>query len=136
MYQITWRKLGAIGEIHSATGTILQQLFEARGILRARNHVHSKNSRHHEAGERIEDHGFVVNRQNLHRDREGRRIQKYTRDAGQNDSTPNSINICLLQQYHTLILPSPIFRLTFNEKIKVNNNRNFNPSHCKGWIVV
>lgn len=60
--------LYTVAKIHIPLRSIAKQLFKTRGVLRGRDNEHILHAGHHQAGERVVDHGLVVHRQQLLRD--------------------------------------------------------------------
>ena len=66
--------------------TITEQLFKLRNVLRRRNDEDFPYAREHQRGQRVVDHGFVINRQQALANRMSHWIQASTRSARQNDA--------------------------------------------------
>lgn len=63
-----------------------EELFEARGILRGGDDEDVADTRQHQGAQRVVDHGFVVDRQQLLGERPGGRLEPGAGAAGQNDA--------------------------------------------------
>ncbi len=72
------RCLYGIGNIQSPVTTVTQQLLKARRVLRRRDYQNVANARQHKSGQRVINHWFVVNRQQLLGDCQGGRVQTST----------------------------------------------------------
>ena len=67
--------LFGIGKGQSQPGAVTKDFAENRQIMGRGNNQNLANSRHHQNGKRVVNHGFVVNRQQLFADTQGKWIQ-------------------------------------------------------------
>ncbi|MCY1417889.1 hypothetical protein D9M71_334340 [compost metagenome] len=84
--QAVWRGLHGVGDVDAPLVAVAQQLLEAWGVLRGGNDQDVLDARQHQCGQRVVDHWFVVHRQQLLGNCQGRWMQAGTRPARQNDA--------------------------------------------------
>lgn len=80
------RGLLGVGEQDAEVGAVAQQALEVGQVRRRRDDEDVADARHHEDGERVVDHGLVVDRQQLLAGHERERVQARARAAGEDDA--------------------------------------------------
>ena len=80
------RGLLGVGERDAEVGTVAQQALEVGQVRRRRDDEDVADARHHEDGERVVDHGLVVDRQQLLAGHERERVQAGARSAREDDA--------------------------------------------------
>src|SRR3979490_3321182 len=78
--------LNGIRQVEPPRSAGAQQVLETRCILRCRDDQHVANLREHQGGERIVNHGLVVDRQKLLGDRTSPRPEPRAGATGENDA--------------------------------------------------
>ena len=78
--------LHGVLQVQAPLGTIAQQLLEARRVLRRGNDQNVADTRQHQRGERVVDHGLVIHRQQLLADGQCGRVQAGAGAARQDDA--------------------------------------------------
>jgi hypothetical protein len=84
--QAVRRRLHRIFQANPPSGPVSQQIFETLLILGGGDDQDMGNTRQHQSGQGIVDHGLVIHRHELFADRIGQRIQTGAGTAGQYDS--------------------------------------------------
>ncbi len=74
-----------VGQVDAEIGSVAEQPVKARGVLRRGDHQDVADAGHHQRGQRVVDHRFVVDRHQLLADAHGDRVQPGARSAGQDD---------------------------------------------------
>lgn len=87
------RGLLGVGERDAEVGAVAQQPLEVGEVRRRRDDEDVADARHHEDGERVVDHGLVVDRQQLLAGHERERVQARARSARKDDAFHDETSI-------------------------------------------
>ena len=87
--QAVGRGLLGVGEVHAEAGAVAQQPLEVGQVGRRGDDQEVLDARQHEGGQRIVDHGLVVDRQQLLGGHERERVQARAGPAGEDDAFHN-----------------------------------------------
>ena len=83
------RGLLGVGEAHAEAGAVAQQALEVGQVGRGGDDQDVPDARQHEGGQRVVDHGLVVDRQQLLGGHERERVQARAGPAGEDDAFHN-----------------------------------------------
>ena len=75
-----------VGEAHAESGAVPQQALKVGQVSRSGDEQDVLDARQHEGGERVVDHGLVVDRQQLLAGHERKRVQARARPAREDDA--------------------------------------------------
>lgn len=84
--QAVRRGLLGVGEVHAEAGAVAQQALEVGQVGRRGDDQDVLDARQHEGGQRVVDHGLVVDRQQLLGGHERERVQAGAGPAGEDDA--------------------------------------------------
>ena len=84
--QAVRRGLLGVGEVHAVAGAVPEQALEVGQVRRRGNDQDVPDARQHEGGQRVVDHGLVVDRQQLLGGHERERVQARAGPAGEDDA--------------------------------------------------
>ena len=84
--QAVGRGLLGVGEVHAEAGTVAQQALEVGQVGGRRDDQDVPDTSQHEGGQRVVDHGLVVDRQQLLGGHKRERVQASAGPAGENDA--------------------------------------------------
>ena len=79
-------RLLGVGEVHAVARAVPEQALEVGQVGRGGDDQDVANARQHEGGQRVVDHGFVVDRQKLLGGHERERVQARAGTAGEDDA--------------------------------------------------
>lgn len=82
-------RLLGVGEVHSVARAVPEQALEVRQVRRRGDDQDVPDARQHEGGQRVVDHGLVVDRQQLLGGHERERVQARAGPAGEDDAFHN-----------------------------------------------
>lgn len=84
--QAVRRGLLGVGQVHAVTGAVPEQALEVGQVRRRGDDQDVADARQHEGGQRVVDHGLVVDRQQLLGGHERERVQARAGPAGEDDA--------------------------------------------------
>ena len=84
--QAVGARLLGVGEVHAVTGAVPEQALEVGEVRRRGDDQDVPDARQHEGGQRVVDHGLVVDRQQLLGGHERERVQARAGPAGEDDA--------------------------------------------------
>ena len=87
--QAVGARLLGVGEFHAVTGAVPEQALEVGEVRRRGDDQDVPDARQHEGGQRVVDHGLVVDRQQLLGGHERERVQARAGPAGEDDAFHN-----------------------------------------------
>ena len=94
--QAIGRRLFGIAEMHAELTAVPQQAAILRQVLRCGDHQDFLDAGQHQDRDRVVDHRFVVDRQQLFGHAQGDRVQTCARTPGQHNSFHHAINSLVL----------------------------------------
>ncbi len=90
--QAVRRGLLGVGEVHAVARAVPEQALEVGEVRRGGDDQDVPDARQHEGGQRVVDHGLVVDRQQLLGGHERERVQARAGPAGENDAFHNELS--------------------------------------------
>ena len=104
------RGLLSIRKVHAVARTVPEQALKIWKVCRCRDDQNVPNARQHKGGQRIVDHGLVIDRQQLLGGHERERVQTRARSASEDDAFhivfPPQSKLVIKQAVSKTLLPS------------------------------